>query len=204
MTRSSTPHQDSLHRPHSRLRLPTPGSGCKVPDLRGRRLATSVARRWVGARDTTVCDVLRPFRPRPVPLLVSARRVGQPTRSDPGECAARRDIAGIRDSTRKSRIGERPRGRRTPWLTPPAALRGKRPYGEQAEEDDEGNRGTVAVERGCSLASPGKRTEENMHRLPHAAFAPKGPLGPPMSRTSRAHADALRRCRSGARPRGAM
>ena len=125
-------------------------------DLRG-CLATSVARRRVGARDTTVEHVLGPFRPRPVPLLMAARGVGQPTGSDPGESdLAGRSVDGIRYLTRKSWVGERPRGRRSPLMTPAASLRGERPYREEAEEDHEGNGGTVAVERADSLASPGE------------------------------------------------
>ncbi len=84
--------------------------------LRG-RLATNASRRRVAARDTTVCNVLRPFGPRPVPALMSARRVGQPTGSDPGECdpgewdPAGRCVAGTRCVIWKSGVGERADGR---------------------------------------------------------------------------------------------
>ncbi len=44
-------------------------------------------------------------------------------------------------------------------LTPAASLRGERPHREQAEKDHQGDRGTMAVERVHSLASPGKGTE---------------------------------------------
>ncbi len=59
-----------------------------------------IARRWISAGYAAVCDVLRPFRPRPVPLLMSTRGVGQPTRSDPRECdSAGRSIDDIRCMT---------------------------------------------------------------------------------------------------------
>jgi hypothetical protein len=44
-------------------------------------------------------------------------------------------------------------------LTPAASLRGEHPHREQAEKDHQGDRGTVAVERVYSLASPSKGTE---------------------------------------------
>jgi len=47
-------------------------------------------------------------------------------------------------------------------LTPAASLRGERPHREQAEKDHQGDRGTMAVERVHSLASPGKGTEGHL------------------------------------------
>jgi hypothetical protein len=44
-------------------------------------------------------------------------------------------------------------------MTPAASLRGERPHREEAKKDHQGDRGTVAVERVHSLASPGKGTE---------------------------------------------
>lgn len=125
-----------------------------VPGLRG-RVSTNVSLRWIDARHTTICDVLRPFGPRPVPLLMSAERVGQPTGSDPGECdLAGRPVDGFRSLRWNTRFDERPRGRRIHWTTPAAALGGERPHGEQGEEDQQGDRGAVAVKREPILVSP--------------------------------------------------
>ena len=57
---------------------------------RGGRLATGAAGRWVGTWDAAIGNVLGPLGPRPVPLLMSARGVGQPT----GRDAGKRDLAG--------------------------------------------------------------------------------------------------------------
>jgi hypothetical protein len=52
-------------------------------------------------------------------------------------------------------------------LTPAASLRGERPYREKAKKDHQGDRGTVAVERVHSLASPGKGTEGRFSVCPN-------------------------------------
>jgi len=79
--------------------------------LRG-RLAAGVAWRWVGAGDTTVSHVLRPFRPRPVPLLMSAAGVGEPAGRDACECdLAGRPVDSIRSLAWRSGGGERAGGR---------------------------------------------------------------------------------------------
>ena len=116
---------------------------------------TGAARGWVDARYTAVHHVFRPLRPRPISLLMSARGVDQPTRSDPGEGGLGGPfVGGIRCSTWKSGVGKRARGRGTPVRTPAAALRGERPHREQAEENYQGNPGTVTVKRAPSLMGP--------------------------------------------------
>ena len=121
---------------------------------------TRVASRWVGARDTIVENVVRPFRPRPVPLLMAARGVGQPAGSDPGEGGSSvRSVDDVGCSTRKSGVGQRARGWRAPLPTPVASLRRERSNREQAEKYQQGDRGTVAVKRVHTLPSLGKGTE---------------------------------------------
>jgi hypothetical protein len=109
---------------------------------------------WVGPRDPTVQNVIRPFRPRPVPLLMSAGRVDEPTGWYSGKCGtAGRRVHRIR-LDRKRRIGERARGWGSPLRTASATLRGERPHREQAEKDHQGDPGTVTVKRDDSLALP--------------------------------------------------
>jgi hypothetical protein len=109
---------------------------------------------WVGPRDPTVQNVIRPFRPRPVPLLMSAGRVDEPTGWYSSKCGtAGRRVHRVR-LDRKRRIGERARGWRSPLRTAAATLRGERPHREQAEKDHQGDPGTVTVKRDDSLALP--------------------------------------------------
>jgi hypothetical protein len=121
---------------------------------------TFVERRLVGAGDTAVDHMLGPFRPRPVPLLVSARRVDQPTGGDPGESdSVGRFVDRVGWLSRSCGAGECTRRGRGPWRPPPASPRREHPQREQCEEDEEEHPGAMTVEvRECSLLVRAERT----------------------------------------------
>jgi hypothetical protein len=83
---------------------------------------------------------------------MSARGVDQPTRSDPGEWdLAGRCVSGTGCATWRIWAGKRARRGGTPVGTPAAPVRGQRPHREQAQENYQGNRGTVTVQRVLSI-----------------------------------------------------
>jgi hypothetical protein len=117
-----------------------------------RRLATRAWRR-IRARDPSIGHVLGPFGPRPVPLLMPARRVRQPTGGDAGELhRAGCIVDGVSDPFRRCGVRERPRRGGHPRRATAPASRRQRPHREEGDEDNQEEPRAMTVEvRAISL-----------------------------------------------------
>jgi hypothetical protein len=117
-------------------------------DPLARTVLVPAMRRRVSARNAIVGDVLSPFGPRPVPLIVLGEGVGEPAWSNADEgrtVHARRWGRWLSSAPTRIGASERAPGDRGPLVAPSAALRGEGPYREQANEDQNGDPRAVPV-----------------------------------------------------------